>query len=129
MVQNEVIKVELGVHGTNIAAGTAHTDGTIVGVSGEKYEVLSVFLYPDAAITADPTNYSTYTLRNVTQSLDIASRSYAATNSVAATPEALTPTAAAKFVNGGDVLTWAKAETASGLAGRARCIVRLRRIL
>lgn len=127
MVQNEVVKVTLGPT-VDVAAGTGAKYSEPVGVSGEKYEIISASLLPDVAITANGTNFSIYTLRNETQSLDIATRSYAATNSVALTPEALSLTAASKFVNGGDVLSWAKAETASGLAGRPRVIVRLRRI-
>lgn len=128
MVHNEIVKIVLGPT-VDVAAGTAAKYSETVGVSGEKYEILSASLLPDVGITFNATNYSTYTLRNETQSLDIASRAYNAVSSVAVTPEALALTAASKFVNGGDVLSWAKAETASGLAGRPRVLVRLRRIL
>lgn len=113
----------------DVAAGTGGSWGIRVpGPTGAKYRIESAFLFPDLAITANGTNYSVYTLANATTSTTIGSRSYIATNSVALTPEAITVAAAAAEVTAGDILSWAKVETASGLAGRPRPIVNLIRV-
>ena len=55
--------------------------------------VTAVSFIPNAAITADGTNYSTYTLTNKgsgSGSTSIATRAWSATNSVASTPDAMT---------------------------------------
>lgn len=127
MVHNEIVTVVLGPT-VDVAAGTGAKWGQKVGVVGEKYEILSADLFPDVGITFNAANFSTYTFRNETQAVDIGVRAYSAVSSVAQTPESIPLTAANKFVNGGDVLSWAKAESGTGLAGRPRCTVRLRRI-
>lgn len=76
---------------------------------------------PHAAVTANGTNYFTLNLRNRVAGAGAAlaaSRSYAATDSVAFVPEAMTlsGTAANLLVAAGDVLTVEKIVTASGLA-------------
>lgn len=126
MVHNERIRVVLGPT-VAVAAGTGATWRDRIDNPG-KYIIESAYLMPDDAQTANGTNYSTYTLNNVTKSAVIATRAYSATDSVAGTAEALSVTASAAQVDSGDVLSWVKAETASGLAGRNRVIVTLRRI-
>lgn len=127
-VHNEDIQITIGPT-VDVAAGTGRAWTHVVpGASGTKWEVLEVKLLPDTALTANGTNYTTFTLANTTKSLTIATRAYSATNSVANTPETLTITAASKYADGGDVLTWTKAETGTGLAAGCRAQVRLRRI-
>lgn len=76
---------------------------------------------PKAAVVADATNYLTLTVRNRTTgagAVNVANRSYAATNSAALTPEAMTlsATAANLLVAAGDLLTVEKLNTGTGLA-------------
>lgn len=126
-LHNQYLEVEIGPVASVTGAGKWYRS---VGMSGTKWLVESAVLTPDAAQTANGTNYATYTLRNETQSLDVASRSYAATNSVAGTAETLTPTAGLNsVVNGGDTLSWAKADSGTGLAGTNRVRVTLKRIV
>jgi hypothetical protein len=84
-------------------------------------KITGVKWIPAAAVTADPTNYLTLNLRNRTTGAGAAlpaSRSYAATNSVAFVAEAMTlsSTAADLLVTAGDVLTVSKVNTGTGLA-------------
>lgn len=128
-VQNERVVITLGPRSADIAAGTAYVASERVpGPSGAKYRIDSVYAIVDAAHTANATNYTTWTLRNRTTSTDIASRSYASGDSVAHTHEALAVAAAAVEVTAGDVLSWIKAETNTGLASRLRAQVELIRI-
>lgn len=101
------------------------TAGTVDEFSGVvapiNMKITGVKWIPAAAITANATNYFTLTLRNRTTGAGTAvpaSRSYAATNSVAFVAEAMTlsGTAADLNVASGDVLTVEKLVTASGLA-------------
>lgn len=115
-VNNERIRLEWGP-AANVAGGTADVWYTRVpGATGVEYYIETVHLMPNNAITANVANFATMTLRNETTSTDIASRSHAATNSTAGVAEALTPAAAARVIRAGDVLSWTKAETASGMA-------------
>lgn len=102
--------------------GTAGTADEFTGfVAPFNLKITVVKWIPSAAITANGTNYFTLTLRNRTTGAGTAvpaSRSYAATNSVAVVAEAMTlsSTAADLNVAAGDVLTVEKLVTASGLA-------------
>lgn len=97
--------------------------------------VTGVDWVPQAAVTANGTNFSTLTLRNrgaagAGATLP-ASRSYAATNSVAFVPEAMTLSATATDLQltAGDVLTVQMIFTAAGLvipAGTLRLTARIR---
>lgn len=83
-------------------------------------EITGVKLVPAAAITADGTNYSIYTLTRHTAGASaaaVATRSWIATNSVAVTPEAMTlsGTAANLLLAAGDTLSIVKTVAASGL--------------
>lgn len=72
-------------------AGTV--DNWPVFVAPAKVKVTGVKFVPADAITANATNYSVYTLTNKQAgagAVAVASRSWAATNSVASTPEAFT---------------------------------------
>lgn len=90
---------------------------------------------PQAAVTANGSNFSTLTLRNrgaagAGTPLPV-SRSYAATNSVAFVPEAMTlsGTATDLLLNAGDVLTIQMIHTGTGLvipAGTIRLTARIR---
>ncbi len=128
-VQNERVVITLGPRSADIAAGTAYVASERVpGPSGAKYRIDRVDAIVDANHTANGTNYTTWTLRNRTTSVDITSRAYSAGDSVAHTHESLTVAAAAVEVTAGDVLSWIKAESGTGLASRLRAQVELVRI-
>ncbi|HEV2778550.1 MAG TPA: hypothetical protein VGX25_04045 [Actinophytocola sp.] len=101
-------------------AGTADEFSGIVAPYNLK--ITAVKWIPAANVTADGTNYFTLNLRNrkgdASGTALAASRSYAATNSTAFVPEAMTlsGTAADLLVNAGDVLTVSKVNTGTGLA-------------
>ncbi len=85
-----------------------------------KAVVTGVKFVPRAAVTADPTNFSTYTLTNKVAgagSTSVATRAWSATNSVASTPEALTlsGTAANLLVGVGDNIEVVKTHGGTGL--------------
>lgn len=97
--------------------------------------VTGVDWVPQAAVTANGTNFSTLSLRNrgaaAAGAALAASRSYAAVNSVAFVPEAMTlsGTAADLQLTAGDVLTVQMIFTAAGLvipAGTLRLSARIR---
>lgn len=80
-------------------------------------EVTAVSLVPSAAVTADPTNYATYTLTRHTagaSAATVATRAWSATNSAALTAEAMTLGAGVQLA-AGDTLTVVKTVAASGL--------------
>jgi hypothetical protein len=101
---------------------TAGTEDEFVGVCAPfNCKVTGVKWIPKAGITANASNYFTLNLRNRTTGAGTAvaaSRSYAATNSTALTPEtvALSGTAANLNVAAGDLLTVEKLNTGTGLA-------------
>lgn len=83
-------------------------------------QIVSATLVPSAAITADGTNNAVYTLTRHTagaSAATVATRSWAATNSVALTPEAMTlsGTAANLLLNAGDTLSVVKTVGGTGL--------------
>jgi len=83
-------------------------------------QVVSAALVPAAAITADNTNYATYTLTRHTagaSATTVATRAWSATNSAAVTEEAMTlsGTAANLLLTAGDTLSIVKTVAASGL--------------
>jgi hypothetical protein len=91
-----------------------------------KWLIRSAKLVPSAAVTANGTNFVTATVSNVTTSTTITSRSYAATNSVADTPETLTaPTGLAAVLTSGDVVKIAMAHSGSGLATQTVVVLEL----
>jgi hypothetical protein len=127
-VQNERVRGEIGPTAA-VAAGTGDVwFYRVVGPTGAKYRIDSAHLMPHNAVTANGTNYSTYTFKNETTTVTLATRAYSATDSVAGTAEALTVAAAGVEVTAGDVLSWTKAETASGLAAHNTCGFELVRI-
>lgn len=94
-----------------------------------KWLIKTVTWLPHDAVTANGTNYCVFTLTNATQSQTIATRSYAATNSVAGTPESVTtPTGLAAVVSQSDVLKLAKTDPGTGLAARGRFVLHLERL-
>jgi hypothetical protein len=101
--------------------GTAGTDDNwSVFVTPAKVQITGVKFVPNAAITADGTNYSVYTLTNKgtgAATTAMASRSWIATNSVVSTPEAMTlnATAANLLANAGDNIEIVKTHGGSGL--------------
>lgn len=101
-------------------AGTA--DEFTLMKAPAKLAITGVSWVPKAAVTADGTNYCTVTVRNrkadASGTAKPASRSYAATNSVAFVAEAMTlsATAADLVVAKGDVLTCEKLVAGTGLA-------------
>lgn len=86
-----------GTHRQRAYVPSQATAGTVdnwpVWQAPHKCEITAVTFVPSAAITADGTNFSTYTLTRKTagaSSTTVATRAWSATNSVASTPEALT---------------------------------------
>jgi hypothetical protein len=85
-----------------------------------KAVVTSVKFVPSAAITANATHYSVYTLTRYTAGATgttVATRSWAATDSVAETPEAMTlsATAANLILAADDTLSMVKTHGGNGL--------------
>lgn len=85
-----------------------------------KCQIVSVKFIPRAAVTADPTNNTIYTLTNKVSgagSAAIATRTWATGNSVASTPEsfALSGTAANLLVGVGDNIEVVKTHGGTGL--------------
>jgi hypothetical protein len=83
-------------------------------------QVTAAVFVPSAAITANATHYSTYTLTRYTAGASgatVATRSWAATDSVAETPEAMTlsATAANLLLTAADTLSVVKSVTGNGL--------------
>lgn len=99
-------------------AGTADVWTMLVALYD--LEVLAVRFVPDAAITADATDYSVYTVTNEgtdgTGTNDVATRSWAATNSVAQVPDTLTLGSATDvLVSAGEVVSVVKTVGGTGL--------------
>jgi hypothetical protein len=85
-----------------------------------KCNITSVAFVPSAAVTANGTHYSDYALTRYTAGASgatVATRSWAATNSVAETPEAMTlsGTAANLLLAVDDTLSVVKTVTGNGL--------------
>lgn len=101
-------------------AGTV--DDWVLLVADSNITVTSVTLIPNAAITANGSNYFDLNVINkgaaAGGSTSLASRSWIATNSVAFVAEAMTLTGTTANLNvaSGDVLDLARTVTASGLA-------------
>ena len=102
-------------------ASATTDDEQVLLVAEANFILVSCFWTPDAAVTANGTNYSVLSVRNRTGA-DAGTalpfqRSYAATNSVARVKETMTAsgTAADLLVASGDVLTVQRIHTASGV--------------
>lgn len=85
-----------------------------------KCQITAVTFVPSAAITANATHYSIYTLTRYTAGASgaaVATRSWAATDSVAETPEAMTlsGTAANLLLAAADTLSVVKTVASNGL--------------
>ena len=95
-----------------------------------KVQIYSVTFIPADAITANATHYSVYTLTRYTAGAtgtSVATRSWAATNSVAETPEAMTlsATAANLLLAADDTLSMVKTHGGNGLViPEGRLVVR-----
>jgi hypothetical protein len=91
--------------------------------------VTKVELVPRAAVTANGTNFATYTLQNkgalASGTTAVASRAWSATNSVAGTKElaTLNATAANREVKAGDTLQLVRSVGGSGLATPAMSVI------
>lgn len=115
-----------GNHIISIDVAAQATAGTAEAMGGHMVPfactVTAVQWVPDAAVTANDTNYAVLALQNGgaagTATTEIAQRSYAATNSVARTAESLTlsATAANLLLAAGDLLVVDRSIAASGLA-------------
>ena len=95
-------------------------DNWPVLVADAKFTVTGVTFVPSDAVTANATHYSVYTLTNKVAGAGttaVASRTWAATNSAASTPEAFTlsATAANLIVAEGDSLEVVKTHGGNGL--------------
>ena len=107
----------LAIESTGNAASTGNLP---VWMAPAKCQITAVYLNPSAAITADGTNNAIYTLtrhRAGASATTVATRTWAATNSVAVTPEAMTlsATAANLLLNADDTLTIIKTVGGTGL--------------
>lgn len=110
-----------------VAAGTS-IDFYMPFLLPGKWQITSVRFVPDIAVTANATNYTAYTMTNVTASTTIGTRSYAATDSVAGTVETVTtPTGLAAVISENDVIKLAVLSAASGVASRSRVVVECER--
>lgn len=125
------IQLTINVDG-QATAGTA--DEFLGAVAPVRGRVIAVEWVPKAAVTANGSNYFTLNVRNRTTgagNVNIAARSYVATNSVAFTKEtsgvtanfALNVTPANLIVAKGDTLTVEKVNTGTGLAMPAGTVV------
>jgi hypothetical protein len=123
---NERVFLELGP--TADASGNVSWRRAVPGPTGAQYQVVSATLMPDANITANATNFATFTLTNTTTSTTMATRAYSSGSSTGGTAEPLTVATAGQIVSAGDVLTWQKADSGTGLACRPRVVVELQRI-
>lgn len=100
----------------------ATTDDWVLKVCDLKITVVAVKLVPNAAITANGTNFFDLALINkgaaAGGSTSMATRSWAATNSVAFVSESMTLSGTTANLNAavGDVLDLARTVTAAGLA-------------
>lgn len=110
---------ELAAQGTAGDTGTTVISNFTVPFDGT---VLKVEIVPRAGITANATNFAVYTVQNKgplgSGSTAVASRTWAATNSVAGTKEqaTLNVTAANREVKAGDQLQLVRSIGAAGLA-------------
>lgn len=115
-----------GTHQARIAIpaamASASTDDEIEGfVVGNNITIKAARFIPAAAVTANVTNFTILSLRNrkadASGTALPASRSWAATNSVAHVPDALTlsATAADLLASAGDVITVQRLHTAAGV--------------
>jgi len=101
--------------------GTLGTDDNwTVWYAPNKVKVTAVTIVPVDAITANATHYSIYTLTRYTAGAagaSVATRTWAATNSAAETPEAMTlsGTAANLVIAAGDTLSMVKTHGGNGL--------------
>lgn len=127
-MQKNVEQVEIGPTAT-VAAAAGDDFYWRCELEGEWYVRRASFL-PGIAVTANGTHYCTYTLTNVTlgtelsTTVTIATRSYAATSSVAGTPEAVTtPTGNSARIRKGDVLKLAISKSGSGVDSRSRFLL------
>jgi len=127
--QNEIVTLVGGPVTADVAAGTPGVwlVGKAPGPASAKYIIDEAWFLPDSAMTFNATNFSTYTLKNETTGVVLLTRALSAVSSVANTPEQLTQVAGT-LISGGDVLSWNKVESGTGLAGRPRISVRLKRI-
>lgn len=124
-VHNPRVQIDLGPTAA-VAAGTGDVWYHRFGLPG-KWRVLSAHLIPHNAQTANGTNYSTYTAANVTKGTTIGTRAYSATDSTAGAAESILASGAHE-VDSGDVLSWTKAESGTGLAGHNTLSLVLERI-
>lgn len=95
-------------------------DNWPVWAAQHKCKIIAVKFVPSDAITANATHYSVYTLTRYTAgatATTVATRSWAATNSVASTPEAMTlsATAANLLLAADDTLEIVKTHGGNGL--------------
>lgn len=102
--------------------GTAATDDEWAGfIAPFNCKVTAVKWVPNAAVTADATNYFSVVVKNRKAGAGttaIGTRAYSATNGVAFTPETVTlsATAADANVDAGDLVSVAKTHSGTGLA-------------
>lgn len=111
---------------------------TLPGPTTAKYALEQLRMEVDAAVTADPTNFSIWTVKNETTSTVIAVRTYAAGSSTALASEDLNLAAVTTSVttippaglslSGGDIISWVKTHGGTGVACRPRCRMVVRRI-
>ena len=117
-------RVQVSLHIPTTAAGTGQDDFVTFNHPGT-WLIEDQELMPNASVAADATDYSTYTLYNVTDSVTIMSHAtnpggqgaLTAGTAVLASP---TVTGADRRISQGDVLRLRKADSGSGKAGAVR---------
>ena len=115
---------QLVIGPTAVVAADTEADWYLPFLLPGKWLIKSVKVIPDAAVTANGTNYAVFTVTNATQSTTIGTRSWAATDSVAGTAETVTtPTGLAAVLTEGDTIKLAKTDPGTGLAIRARVVI------
>lgn len=138
MLHNEKVNFTAGPT-ADVAAGTdiGFTALKVPGPSSAKYTIDELWMDVDAAVTADPTNFTIWTLRDETAGVNLAVRTYAAGSSTALSSEdmnlsavttSVTTIPRGNNVSGGSILSWVKTHGGTGVASRARVRGVLRRV-
>lgn len=121
---------QVSLHIPTTAAGTGQSDYATFLLPGTWY-IEDQELVPIASVAADTTDYSTYTLTNVTDTVTIMSHSTRTADQgalTAGTPVLASPTVTGndRRISQGDVLRLTKADSGAGKAGGARATLYLR---
>ena len=129
---HEVIPVTL--QSGFVAAGTDHdVYFTLKGTTGDEYEIQNMELVPGVTQTASATDYTTWTLVNVTQSNEVimdhaTQTAQEGTLTIATAVQTTVPTTGAQILTVGDLLRLRCADTGSGVAKSAAANLWLKKV-